>query len=145
MPRDDFRCSVPLRVRWGEVDPQGIVFNAHYLSYFDVGAAEYWRAIGVPYPAGFHEHGLDTFAVKAMLEFHGPAHYDDDLEVVVRTARTGRTSLRLAIEIERGVERLVSGELIYVIGDAVTRTPTPLPEWLLSAIRSYERVAPEAG
>ena len=32
-----------LRVRYGECDPQGIVFNANYLLYFDVAFTEYWR------------------------------------------------------------------------------------------------------
>ena len=38
MPRDDFRLRHELRVRWAEVDPQGIVFNPNYLMYFDVAA-----------------------------------------------------------------------------------------------------------
>jgi len=50
-----------LRVRWAEVDPQNIVFNAHYLMYFDVAATEYWREIGCEYPARFLAHGVDTF------------------------------------------------------------------------------------
>ena len=33
-----------LRVRYGECDPQGIVFNANYLSYFDITVTELWRA-----------------------------------------------------------------------------------------------------
>ncbi len=36
-----------LRVRYGECDPQGIVFNANYLLYFDVAFTELWReAVG---------------------------------------------------------------------------------------------------
>ena len=33
----DFHFGCPLRVRWSEADPQGIVFNGHYLNYADVG------------------------------------------------------------------------------------------------------------
>lgn len=39
-----YNFHYPLRVRWAEVDRQGIVFNGHYLTYFDVGITEYWRA-----------------------------------------------------------------------------------------------------
>ncbi|MGO4610753.1 acyl-CoA thioesterase, partial [Variovorax sp. 2RAF20] len=46
MAKPDFRHSVPLRVRWAEVDPQSIVFNAHYLTYCDICVTEYWRALG---------------------------------------------------------------------------------------------------
>ena len=43
MARADFRFSHSLRVRWAEVDKQDIVFNGHYLTYFDVGVTEYYR------------------------------------------------------------------------------------------------------
>jgi acyl-CoA thioester hydrolase len=36
-----------LRIRYGECDPQGVVFNANYLAFFDVIITEFWReAIG---------------------------------------------------------------------------------------------------
>ena len=50
MARESFRLAHTLRVRWAEVDPQSIVFNANYLMYFDVAATEYWRAVGFAYP-----------------------------------------------------------------------------------------------
>ncbi len=48
----DFRHRMPLRVRWAEVDRQGVVFNGHYLTYCDVCVTEYWRAVGLAYPNG---------------------------------------------------------------------------------------------
>ena len=60
MARSDFRFTHSLRVRWSEVDRQGIVFNGNYLNYFDVAMGEYWRALGFPYPAGLAPfHGVD--------------------------------------------------------------------------------------
>ena len=47
MTRDDFRFVQPLRVRWSEVDLQAIVFNGHYLMYFDTAVAGYWRALAL--------------------------------------------------------------------------------------------------
>ena len=143
MSREQFRFAHALRVRWAEVDPQGIVFNANYLMYFDVAATEYWRALGCVYPNAFAEHGVDTFAVKATLEFRAPARFDDVIDIRVRTARLGRTSLRLLLEVERGQQPLVSGELVYVIASAEARTPTPIPAFLREAILRYETTAPE--
>jgi hypothetical protein len=51
MKRDDFRLLHRLRVRWAEVDMQKIVFNGHYLMYFDTAMADYWRALALPYEA----------------------------------------------------------------------------------------------
>ena len=45
MAREEFRFAHPLRVRWAEADMQGVVFNAHYLLYFDVAVTEYWRTL----------------------------------------------------------------------------------------------------
>src|SRR4249920_1592175 len=133
MARSDFTFSHPLRVRWAEVDRQGIVFNGHYLTYFDVGITEYWRAIGYPYPDALLAQGSDTFAVKATIEYHAPARYDDLLEVLVRVGRIGRTSLQFLVEIHRDEAQLISGELIYVNTDAATRKPIPVPAFLREA------------
>jgi acyl-CoA thioester hydrolase len=143
MPRADFTFAHALRVRWAEVDRQGIVFNGHYLTYFDVAIAEYWRAIGLPYPDALLAHGSDMFVKTASLEYHAPAHYDEVLELLVRVARIGRTSLRFLVEIGRGAERLVSGELVYVNADPVQRKPAPVPDFVRGAILRYEATAPE--
>jgi acyl-CoA thioester hydrolase len=140
--RSDFAFSHPLRVRWAEVDRQGIVFNGHYLMYFDVGITEYWRAIGYPYPGTLLQQGNDTFAVKATIEYKAPARYDDQLDVMVRVARIGRTSLQFVLQIDRGETQLISGELIYVNADAETRKPAPVPAFLREAIVRFERVPP---
>lgn len=133
----------PLRVRWAEVDAQGIVFNAHYLTYFDVAITEYWRAVGCPYPSGFTDHGIDTFVVKATLEYHAPARFDDAIDVLVRVARIGRTSLRVLMQVRRGDEHLVSGELVYVVASVQERAPTPVPQFLRDAVARYEATPPE--
>jgi len=143
--RGPFRFSHRLRVRWAEVDAQGIVFNAHYLTYFDVAATEYWRAIGCTYPGAFVDRGIDTFAVKATVEYHAPARFDDEIDLRVRVARLGRTSLRLLLELFRGDEHLVSGELIYVVAGAPSRRPTPIPDFIRAAILAYETTKPELG
>ena len=81
MARSDFRFTHSLRVRSSEVDREGFVFIGLYLNYFDVAMGEYWRALGFPYPAGLAEYGVDTFVVKATLEYRLSAEYDDVLEV----------------------------------------------------------------
>lgn len=145
MARPDFTFSHPLRVRWAEVDRQGIVFNGHYLLYFDVGITEYWRAIGCPYPDGLLEHGSDMFVRKSTIEYHASAEYDDMLDVLVRVARIGRSSVQFLLEIHRGDTHLVSGEIVYVNADPVSKQSAPVPAFLRDAISRFERVAPVAG
>jgi acyl-CoA thioester hydrolase len=126
------------------VDKQDIVFNANYFLYFDVAITEYWRAIGINYPDGFVDvYGTDLFAVKATAEYHGSAGFDDFLDIHGRTARLGRSSMQFLLEIWRGDERLVSGELIYVNADPKNKKSMPLPELLREKIIGYERVSPD--
>ena len=65
MKRDEFRFFHPLRVRWAEVDMQKIVFNAHYLMYFDTAVADYWRALAMPYEEAMHLLQGDLYATQA--------------------------------------------------------------------------------
>ena len=145
MPRADFVCMPSLRVRWAEVDMQKIVFNAHYLTFIDTAVAEYWRAIGLPYPEGYVErYANDLYLRKATVEYLGSARYDDMLTVCCRVARLGRTSMTWLSEIYRDGEPapLITAELVYVNADPRTMKAAPLPEELRSRITAYERVAP---
>ena len=146
MAREQFTFCHTLRVRWAEVDKQGIVFNGNYFLYFDVALTEYYRAIGIDYPNGIVKaFGTDLYTVKATAEYHRSAEYDEILDIHGRTARLGRSSMQFLLEIWRGDTHLVSGELIYVNADPATKKSAPLPEPLRQKIIGYERVQPESG
>ena len=143
MAREQFAFRHTLRVRWAEVDRQGIVFNGNYFLYFDVAITEYWRALGIDYPDGFvKDFGADVYAVKATAEYHGSAEFDDFLDIHGRTARLGRSSMQFLLEIWRGDTHLVSGELIYVNADPASKKSVPMPEALRQKFIAYERVTP---
>jgi acyl-CoA thioester hydrolase len=147
MPKQDFVCVPRLRVRWAEVDMQKIVFNGHYLTYIDTAVAEYWRAIGLPYPEGYVErYGNDMYLRKATVEYLGSARYDDQLDVCCRVGKLGRTSMTFHFEIYRDQEEapLVTAELVYVNADPSTMKAAPLPDDLRRQVLRYERVAPQA-
>ncbi|MGZ8993701.1 MAG: acyl-CoA thioesterase [Burkholderiaceae bacterium] len=144
----DFRHRMPLRVRWAEVDKQGVVFNAHYLLYCDVCVTEYWRAVGVHYPDDFTAQGSDLFVRKSTVEYFSAAYYDDELEVCGRIARIGTSSMRFVVEIYRRRQYeavLVTAELIYVHADAGSRTAQSIPDGMRARIRVFETIAPEDG
>jgi len=137
-----FRLRHTLRVRWAEVDPQNIVFNGHYLSYFDIGITEYWRAIGLPYPEGIAGTGGDLFAVRSVINYHASAHFDEFIDICVRADKLGNSSMTFEMAIFRDGERLISGEMVYVNADPSTRKSRPLPEMLRKAIEAWEASAP---
>jgi acyl-CoA thioester hydrolase len=127
-----------LRVRWAEVDRQGIVFNGHYLTYFDVAITEYWRAINLPYPDGVADSGSDLYVVKTLINYKGSAEYDDILDIGVHVSRIGLTSITFQLGIFREGKLLVDGEVVYVNADPETRRPAPVPDRLRHAIEHFE-------
>jgi acyl-CoA thioester hydrolase len=127
--RSGFGFFHSLRVRWSEVDPQGIVFNPNYLMYADVALTEFWRALGIDYAALASTHGVDTFMVNAQADYFASARFDEEIEIGVKTERLGRSSLVLSFAVFRRDEGLVAGALTYVFATTgAERTPTPIPE-----------------
>ncbi len=138
MKSQDFRFSHPLRVRWAEVDMQKIVFNAHYLMYFDTAIADYWRALALPYEEAMRQLGGDLYIKKASIEYHASARYDDRLEVALKCARVGNSSIVFEGAIFRENELLITGELIYVFADPSSQTSRPVPDALRSILNRFE-------
>jgi acyl-CoA thioester hydrolase len=143
MARTDFSFSHRLRVRWSEVDMQAIVFNGHYLNYFDVAFTEYWRRTGLPDVMQQSRDGRELFARKASVEYHAPARFDDELDVGVRCAGMGRSSMRFVMEIHCGDAHLISGELVYVYAETAVRKSTAIPDAWRATISALETVKPE--
>ncbi|MGS5087182.1 YbgC/FadM family acyl-CoA thioesterase [Hydrogenophaga sp. A37] len=138
LKRSDFRFFHRLRVRWAEVDMQKIVFNAHYLMYFDTAISDYWRALALPYEASMRQLNGDLYVVKATVEFHASAQLDDQIEVAMKCSRIGSSSITFTGAIFRGDEHLITGELIYVFADPATQTSRPVPEALRHILLGYE-------
>ncbi len=138
----DFRFRERLRVRWAEIDAQKIVFNGHYLTYLDTAIAGYWRALAMPYAATMEALGGDLFMRKAVLEYEGSARYDDVLDVAMKCARIGNSSIVFAGAVFRQHHLLVRGELVYVFADPLAEAARPVPLALRDLLEGFEAGAP---
>jgi acyl-CoA thioester hydrolase len=125
-----------LRVRYGECDPQGIVFNANYLLYFDVAFTELWRAAVGPWQE-MVQRGVDAVVADARLSFRAPARFDDEIELRARVARLGRSSITTEIDVVCDERVLVSGTLRHVCVSTDTWRKTELPEWVRSGLERF--------
>jgi acyl-CoA thioester hydrolase len=124
----------PLRVRYMEVDAQGVVFNAWYLTYFDEAMAAFLGSRGQPYPA-LLDAGFDVQLVHCEMDWKAGLHWRDEVAVAVSTARLGRTSFALDFETRRdGGQVTCSARTVYVVvatdGSGKRDLPTPLVEAL---------------
>ena len=136
--RSSFRFLDRLRVRWAEVDLQKIVFNGHYLMYFDTAVCGYWRALAMPYHNTMEQLQGDLYVRKATLEYLGSARYDEKLNVGIACKRLGNSSLLFSAAVFRGDQCLVHGELVYVFADPLTQTSRPVPDALREVLRAFE-------
>jgi YbgC/YbaW family acyl-CoA thioester hydrolase len=142
MKRTDFRHLEPLRVRWAEIDAQGIVFNGHYLTYLDTAMSGYWRALALPYAETMKPLGGDLFVRRSVLDYLGSARYDDRLDIGVRCREFGNSSLKVDAGIFRGEHLLVQADMVYVFADPGTQTPQRVPDALREVIHAFETGQP---
>ncbi len=140
---EGFRFACPVRVRYSEIDGQGIVYNSRYLEYVDVALAEYFRALGFQYQELVEQHGFDPSLVKATLEFRHAARFDEVLCVYARVVGIGRTSFNMEFEIEReeGGELVTSARIVYVNFDKATQSSRLVPESIRQRIEAFEGAA----
>ncbi len=117
----------PLRVRFNECDPQGIVFNANYLVFFDIACTELFRATAGSY-AELVRGGTDVLLVESRITYLAPARADDLIEVELSAGRFGTTSMRLDGRVLRGDEVLTRAELHYVAVDPATHVKKPVDD-----------------
>jgi YbgC/YbaW family acyl-CoA thioester hydrolase len=138
LTRQNFRFSHRLRVRWAEVDLQKIVFNVHYLMYFDTAISDYWRAMAVPYEETMHHWGGDLYVKKASVEYFASARYEDQLDVMLKCVKVGNSSLVFEGAIFRSDQLLVTCELIYVFANPATQTSQPVPAAFRALLTDFE-------
>ena len=91
-------------MRYGECDPQGIVFNANYLAYFDVAFTELWReAIG---PCTRWSSAASTPSWPRRTSVPRPRALRRRARAPVDVANLGETSIDDAIDVVRDGEVL---------------------------------------
>jgi len=123
-----------LRVRYMEVDAQGVVFNGWYLTYFDEAMAAFLGFRGLPY-AEMLDAGFDVQLVHCEMDWKSGLRWQDEVLVAVSTARLGRTSFALDFETRRdGGEVTCSARTVYVVVATDGSGKRDLPSRLAEAL-----------
>ena len=126
-----------LRVRYGECDPQGWVFNANYLMYFDVGLTELWREALGPYNEMIERSGVDMVVAEATIRYLAPARFDEELDVALRIERLGDTSMTTAIAVSNDAGPVVEGRMRHVFISVNGEGKVAMPDWIRDGLRPY--------
>jgi len=104
----------PVRVRYHEVDAQGVVFNAWYLAWFDEAMTEFLESRDLSYTTML-DAGYDVQLVHTEIDWWSGVGWVDDVVVAVSTARLGTTSFDLDFEVRLDGKVSCSARTTYVV------------------------------
>jgi acyl-CoA thioester hydrolase len=128
-----FRQQV--RVRYGECDMQGVVFNAHYLAYSD-DAVDTWLRQALPGQVYAGQPGatFDFMTKVASVTWYRGLRFGELADLECSVSRFGRTSFDITIEGTAGGEPSFTTTLTYVSVEPGTHHPCPVPEHVRTAL-----------
>lgn len=116
-----------LRVRYSEIDAQGHVNNANYLSYFEVGRVEWLRDAGHSYRE-MEERGYGFVVVEALVRYRRAAYFDDELTIRTEISTPNRASVRFTYEVLRNGEPVATGHTRHAYVDLASGKPIRMPK-----------------
>ena len=115
-----------IRVRYGECDQQGVVFNANYMAYMD-DATEVWISSAVP-SGRYQDLDWDYMVIRAVIEWQGAARTGDILAVEVGIVRYGSTSIDVGYVGTVGDRPVFRARAVCVSVDPETYEKRPTPD-----------------
>lgn len=122
-----------LRVRYSECDQQGVVFNGHYLFYYDNAITEMWRERIGPYQE-MVTRGVDIVVAEATIRYRSAARFEDLLDIAMPVVHLGNTSMIIRPEFRVGDTLVADGEVRHVFVDPSTLVKKPMPDDIRAAL-----------
>ena len=137
----EFKFFHPTEVRYGDLDPQGHVNNAKYLTYFEQARVYYLIHLGL---FGKDQSFMDIGLIIADIHitYNAPTHYGDEIKTGVRTAKIGNKSMiveQVVVDAKTGVE-MAKGEVVMVTFDYRAKKTIPVPDKWRKKISEFENI-----
>ena len=135
----EFKFFHPTEVRYGDLDPQGHVNNAKYLTYFEQARVYYLIQLGLfTKDQSFMDIGLIIADIH--IKYNTPTHYGDEIKTGVRTSKIGNKSMiieQAVIDATTGEIRAI-GEIVSVAFDYRVKKTIPVPDEWRETITKFE-------
>lgn len=140
MDKANFKHQLQIAVRNYEIDWQGIVHNAVYLHYFEVGRVQYLTDIGAVVDINSINSSSKVVLVRNEIDYKMPARFRDVLNVYSRISAIRNTSFDFEGILENNATKEIVGEnkAVHVWLDPKTNKPTPVPQNFRNLVRKYE-------
>jgi acyl-CoA thioester hydrolase len=134
-----YRFFHPVEVRYGDLDPQGHLNNAKFLTYFEQARVRYWTELGLfSVDQSFSEIGVIIADIH--IQYRAPVHWGTPVIVGVHTAGIGDKSLTLeqCVADETGEHMFATGTVILVAYDYIKHESMRVPDLWRERIESFE-------
>lgn len=97
------------RVQFAETDMAGVLHFSNYFRLMEETEHEFWRSLGISVIADDRHPTISWPRVAARCEYFSPAHFEDELELVLQLSKIGDRSLEFEVSFTRAGERLALG------------------------------------
>ena len=126
LKKSDFKVFWETRIRYYELDPQGIMHNANYLAFYDQAVVEYFRDLDYDYEKEIRTTNKDFHTVQVVVQYNKPLYFDDEIEIGLKIKDVGNTSMTwiMAMFIKGTGELASASEIVHVYTDMKTGKPT---------------------
>lgn len=137
---DGYNFFHPIEIRYGDLDPQGHVNNARYLTYFEQARISYIQHLGLWTPGDFSKIGIILASVR--VDFRAPVLFGQDVHAAVRVTRLGNKSLDMEYRLVDAAngEVLAEAASVLVAYEYQTARTIPIPSEWRSTITAFERL-----
>jgi len=118
------------RVRYSEIDAQAVVYNSHYLVYYDIGITEYLRQFSFNQVDHAARTGHDFHLVSSHVDYRRPIRYDMEIDIAVAQPRIGNSSITWALALVATADSalLSTSEIIWVYTSLAEESAVRVPD-----------------
>ncbi|HEX2698502.1 MAG TPA: thioesterase family protein [Anaerolineales bacterium] len=138
----EYKFFHPTEVRYGDLDPQGHVNNAKYLTYFEQARVYYFIHLGL-FSTDQSFMDIGVIVADIHIAYHEPTHYGDHIKTGVRIKKIGGKSIiveQAVVDAETGNE-MAKGEVVMVTYDYREKKTIPVPDMWRDIIMKFENGA----
>jgi len=128
----------PITVQYRDLDPQGHVNNAVYLTYLESARLGYYQQVGIYHPDSCILTGM--VVVRNEIDYLAPIHFGQAVRVGLRVERMGTKSVTFTFQIETDPDGvpLARGKSVMVAYDNAADQGVPIPSDWREKISLYE-------
>ena len=137
LSRNDFQAFWPASIRYYELDPQGVVHNARYVSFFDEAITGYFKYVNYDYWSDIEETRKDFHTVQVTVQYNKPLMYAHEIEIGTKIKEIGNSSItwQMGMFLKDSDELVSSCEAVHVYTDQITMKSTPITDELKAKLK----------